>query len=132
MTSHPQVSAPTPWSGLRSTTYSRRRVTSTKEARLSVEVVRHLLQYDPDEGLLTWKESPRYGIPAGSIAGSRNARGYIQVMVAGQKHYAHRLAWALHYGVWPTRVIDHINREKTDNRIQNLRDVPQAINLQNR
>ncbi|OJW82859.1 MAG: hypothetical protein BGO66_02960 [Alicycliphilus sp. 69-12] len=120
------------YDGLRATSYSTRRVTATKDQRLGVEVIGQLLSYDPTTGNLTWKESPRYGIPAGAVAGSKNARGYLQVMVAGQKHYAHRLAWLLHYGAWPARVIDHINRDKTDNRIDNLRDVSQAVNLQNR
>lgn len=118
--------------GLRFTPFAARRVTASKDRLLTAEVIAKYLSYDPNTGHLTWKESPRYGIPAGARAGSPNARGYIQVMVAGRKHYAHRLAWLLHHGVWPTRVIDHINREKTDNRIRNLRDVPQAINLQNR
>ena len=44
------------------------------------------------------------------------------------KYYGHRLAWLLHYGTWPEGVIDHINRDKTDNRISNLRDTTTQVN----
>jgi hypothetical protein len=46
-------------------------------------------------------------------------------------YQAHRLAWFLFYGEWPIYEIDHINGDKTDNRIINLRDVPDRINAQN-
>lgn len=65
--------------------------------------------------------------PAGSIA--RN--GY-RTFVIDRKHYlAHRLAWLYHYGEWPNGDIDHINRNKDDNRITNLRVVDKTINQAN-
>lgn len=53
-------------------------------------------------------------------------------MVDGVKFSEHRVCWALHYGEWPSGVIDHINGDPTDNRICNLRDVDQSVNCQNR
>lgn len=44
----------------------------------------------------------------------------------------HRVAWLLHYGSWPKGTIDHINHDRIDNRIENLRDVPILINCQNK
>lgn len=44
---------------------------------------------------------------------------------------AHRLAWLLHYGSWPSRHIDHINGDRADNRIANLRECDDAENQQN-
>jgi hypothetical protein len=45
---------------------------------------------------------------------------------------AHRVAWALHYNKWPQHTIDHINRDGTDNRLENIRDVPQCVNNSNK
>jgi len=52
-------------------------------------------------------------------------------MIDGKIYLAHRLAWLYVHGVMPKKNIDHINGVKTDNRIENLRDVAQSVNLQN-
>ncbi len=44
---------------------------------------------------------------------------------------AHRIAWYLHYGEWPEGMIDHVNRNKNDNRIENLRLVSNRYNQHN-
>lgn len=53
--------------------------------------------------------------------GSLDKDGYLIVKVKGKRYRAHRIVWLLHYGVFPDGEIDHINRDKTDNRIENLR-----------
>lgn len=62
--------------------------------------------------------------------------GYLRIRLrVGRTCYsfgAHRLMWFFHYGEWPKHTIDHINRDKTDNRIENLRDVTLRENCQNR
>jgi len=57
--------------------------------------------------------------------------GYIRIRVKGKRYRAHRLAWFYVHGIWPTNQIDHINGNKEDNRIANLRDVPQTHNQWN-
>lgn len=52
-------------------------------------------------------------------------------MVAGRQYLAHRLIWWLHYGVWPA-YIDHVNGNRADNRIANLREATGTQNLYNR
>jgi hypothetical protein len=52
-------------------------------------------------------------------------------MVEGKIFLAHRLAWLYVHGVMPEHYVDHINGVKNDNRIENLRDVKQGVNLQN-
>ena len=88
------------------------------------------IRYHSDGGLFEWVKASG-GRRRGTFAGSANKEGYLFVMVNGQKYSAHRLAWFLFYGMWPNGQIDHINRVKADNRIENLRDVSGAINSRN-
>lgn len=89
------------------------------------------LKYDPYTGVVTWVVSPRPGIMAGEPAGTKRIDGYIQLMYEGKRYMAHRLAWFVANGVWPTAQIDHINGERDDNRITNLREVGYVGNAQN-
>lgn len=106
----------------------------------TAERLRELLHYDPETGKFTWRARPisefadlrgccswngRYaGKPAGSIS---KHIGYVQLL----KGFAHRFAWVYVHGTWPVGEIDHINGERADNRLKNLRDVPPNINKQN-
>lgn len=58
--------------------------------------------------------------------------GYSFGTIRGWAVTAHRVAWVLYYGKWPTHQIDHINGIRNDNRISNLRDVTQSENMRNR
>jgi hypothetical protein len=98
---------------------------------LSIDRAKELLTYDPDSGLFTWRVSRRGPARAGETAGS-NCHGYVLLKLDGEAVFAHRLAWLVVYGTWPTNDIDHINGRRDDNRIANLRDVSRAVNLQNR
>jgi hypothetical protein len=93
--------------------------------------VREVLAYDPETGQFTWRVSTGPRGVAGARAGTTNLRGYIEISLDGRKYLAHRLVWAHVYGIWPDDQIDHINGDRADNRIVNLRDVPRAINQQN-
>ncbi len=57
--------------------------------------------------------------------------GRRQGKVFGQNYYAHRMVWALHYGVWPSEMIDHEDGDPGNNRIGNLRDVSNGVNCRN-
>jgi hypothetical protein len=93
------------------------------------ELIKQLLRYDPETGNLHWLQD-RIRHKAGSIAGGvHKGSGYIRIEVAGKGMSAHRVAWFLHYGYWPKDQLDHINQDKRDNRIENLRE---ATNGQNR
>lgn len=83
-----------------------------------------------DNGVVRWSKSAGRARP-GMRAGSFNEDGYLLVELRGQKMLAHRIAWALHFGHWPKNEIDHINCDRSDNHIENLRDVPSFINKQN-
>ena len=99
---------------------------------LTAEYLRSVLHYDQESGVFTWKVSTGPRVKAGYIAGSVNGGGYQQITVQSRPYQAHRLAWLYIRGSWPTDQIDHINRIRTDNRIENLRDVSHKQNGQNR
>jgi hypothetical protein len=105
------------------------------QASLSLEEARRLLKYDPETGVLTWRLGGSGAGGPGSVAGSipngSRPDKYSQVMVRGLKFYAHRLAWFIYHGVWPSDMLDHINRNKSDNRIENLREATNAQNQYN-
>jgi HNH endonuclease len=64
-----------------------------------------------------------------SSNGSKDYYGYTIIKFKGRQYKAHRLIWMYHYGTFPQNVIDHKNGNKSDNRIENLRDVKQAENV---
>lgn len=80
--------------------------------------------YDPVTGLIT-------NTGTGSIAGVKHVKGYLTISYKGKGYLAHRLAWLLYYGEWPEKQIDHINHDKKDNRIKNLRCVSNFDNHRN-
>lgn len=77
-------------------------------------------RYDPKTGKF-WRE-----------AGCLGRLGYRHIWFQGKQHMEHRVAWFLHYGVWPDKPVDHINGIRSDNRIVNLRLATTAENLRNR
>ena len=94
--------------------------------------LKEMLSYDPDTGNIFWKISPNLGYTkAGDIAGTIDNKGYRVISVGYKRYKAHRLAWYLYYGEWPKNQIDHIDRNKLNNCISNLRDVTQEINQSN-
>jgi hypothetical protein len=67
---------------------------------------------------------------ANKIAGCADGFGYVKVGILGLKFQAHRLIWAIHHDEWPLE-IDHINHNRSDNRIANLRSVTSQDNKKN-
>ncbi len=99
--------------------------------QLTLDALRRALRYDPQTGDLIWLVS-RGKAKAGALAACLDSRGYLVVGIGGKRHYAHRLAWWLAHSALPEGVIDHINGDKGDNRLANLRCVSVQVNAQNR
>lgn len=89
-----------------------------------------MLRYD--NGTLYWLEW-RNGVRKDLVAGTLTKSGYLSVGSRGVKAYAHRIVWFMHHGEIPKGYdIDHINHDRTDNRIENLRIVSRSENLKNK
>ena len=106
--------------------------TTTPTNELTVEYLRSILHYSPETGVFTWKVRTSTRVKAGDVAGSLDGHGYLQIKVCSRLYLAHRLAWLYTYGEWPKDQLDHINRNRLDNRIANLREVTNKQNHQNK
>lgn len=102
-----------------------------KSGPITVERLREVLSYDPAKGALHWKVRMGMRGQVGSVAGYLH-NGYVELGFDGARGIkAHRAAWAITFGSWPDGEVDHINGNKADNRLQNLRIVSTAQNHQN-
>ena len=88
------------------------------------EYIKCFFRYDKDTGVIT-------RLDRNNSTGSFDTYGYLIIKIKGKQYKAHRLAWFLYYGEFPKQNIDHINNNRSDNRIINLRDVAQAENNRN-
>lgn len=79
-----------------------------------------IFTYEPNTGHIRFKIS-RGNRKSGDIAGNLRSDGYIRINCNGATYYNHVLAWYLYYGEWPRMEIDHKNRIRNDNKIDNLR-----------
>lgn len=98
---------------------------------MDTESLRKFVSYDPQTGALTRLVTLAGNAVAGEHISGVNASGYVQCVIQRQFFYGHRLAWQLHYGSQPPGTIDHINGNKSDNRICNLRLATPAQNCHN-
>jgi len=93
-----------------------------------IEFIKHYLSYDANTGNLIWLRTRSNRASVGSKAGCVNTQGYSVVQVGGCLMYHHHIAWALYHKEWPMNEIDHINGNRNDNRIANLRLVTSSQN----
>ncbi len=98
---------------------------------LTQSVVKKLFHYDPVTGIVTRLVRTAQRHQVGEAVGSSGARGYLQTTVGSRKYMLHRLIWLWVYGAWPVADIDHKNRIRNDNRLDNLRAATRSENNHN-
>lgn len=101
---------------------------------ISHEDLKELLDYDPLTGIFKRKKS-KFSNLIGKPAGTLNSIGYMVLVLGGRKGHSyllHRLAWFYVTGEWPKNQIDHVNRIRSDNRFENLRECSGSENSWNK
>jgi hypothetical protein len=99
---------------------------------ISQEELNSILAYDPLTGILIWKDN-RSNMIKGSIAGSVNSAGYKTITINSKTFRVQRIIWIMMFGYIPNDFfIDHVNGNKIDNRLENLRLATNSQNQQNR
>jgi hypothetical protein len=94
--------------------------------------IKFVWNYNPDTGILMWNIDPGGAVLPGDVAGTKHHTGYLITHYNGYNYMVHRIAWIYIHGTWPQQDIDHINGDRSDNRIKNLRDVTRSENCRNR
>ncbi|WP_320705372.1 HNH endonuclease [Enterobacter cloacae] len=93
--------------------------------------LKSLLSYSPETGLFHWLTEKTNAIQPGDKAGWKDEQGYWRITIDGYDYRAHRLAWLYMNGVMPA-MVDHKNRNRSDNRACNLRECNASQNAMNR
>lgn len=99
---------------------------------IPIATLHKYLRYDSETGQIWWIKRPSSTAKLDRPAGYVKSDGYLEVRIAGERIFTHRIAWALSYGKWPKQQLDHINMIRSDNRIVNLREASVADNNRNR
>lgn len=96
----------------------------------TIDRLHEVLEYNPFTGDFHWLVKRNNYVNCGDLAGSASGK-YWYICLDGKSIPAHRIAWAMTYGAWPVKHIDHIDGDPGNNRISNLRDVSRSENLGN-
>lgn len=105
-----------------------------KGSTLNITWLREHLSYNQDTGVFSWK-LPGFGRTVGKPIGQgvrAKGKNYLMMRINGDLFYAHRLAWFYVHGIWPFEIVDHIDGDKTNNAIANLREATSAQNAARR
>lgn len=87
-----------------------------------------------EEGVLYWKRktASKCKVKVGSIVGCIRSDGYVSLGFLGKRFFAHRIIWEMHFGPIPKGMqIDHIDGDRSNNKIENLRVVNDQLNRLN-
>lgn len=104
-----------------------------KEQGLTQTELKRRFSYDPQTGNFVYLVDPNRNMKGsvGKVAGTLRNGAYLVITIKGYSYYAHRLVWLYVFGTWPKNFLDHVNGDKTDNRLENLREATYAENQYN-
>lgn len=106
-------------------------ISVANQSCLTADEARRLLSYDPKTGEFVWLVATAIRTKVGAVAGRNGTNGYREISIFSKKYKAHRVAWLISHGEWPRGYVDHINGDRLDNRLANLRIASTSENLQN-
>lgn len=106
-------------------------ILKNKKLNLDYNRIRDLLDYDPDTGIFRWKQDRNARVKKGMVAGKIRSDGYLGLTIDNQYYFGQVIACLLHFGYVPENDIDHIDRDRLNNRIDNLRIVSRQCNIRN-
>lgn len=109
--------------------------TTLVNKRLTTEVVtqaqlKSVLKYDSNTGTFSWIVA-RQRVNIESNAGCVSPKGYTLIRIDGRSYFAHRLVWLYHFGGFPKEQVDHIDGNRSNNKLENLRECSNADNAKN-
>lgn len=97
----------------------------------AVARLHEFLRYDPETGRLFWRKKPSKRVVVGAPAGFPTATGHLRIEIAGHRYWVHHIAWLFGHGEWPPDIVDHMDSNPRNNRIDNLRIADASKNMQN-
>lgn len=99
--------------------------------KLTQEQLKSFVEYNPETGEFIWIKDRSWAAKKGDVAGCKRKNNRIQLQILGKKYHAHRLAFLYMEGYFPEHYVDHIDRDPTNNRWDNLREVSPSCNARN-
>jgi len=98
---------------------------------MTAELARQLFSYDHKSGELIWRRNVGSRAKVGTVAGFVSTDRYRRIGYKGISYLSHRLVWLYHKGTWPEKFLDHIDGDRTNNRVENLRSASRTENNRN-
>ena len=102
------------------------------DQKLDAATLRSVLDYDAETGVFRWKNPTSPRLHKGEVAGSMRPDGRRRIRIGYKAYLASRLAWLYVYGEWPVQIIDHRDRNRSNDAIANLRTADTSQSLGNR